>query len=160
MPDLNIMGKNLFKSFINDLPDNADQIKMFSVARFHARSDTTSLEGSSILKDFEEKKIDHYMKGASAPFLYVLDLDALITTYGNNVLEDLLVLRSRSMERNESIVLTAAGGIKLKPALRNMLSIHCKFELIDDTPVIYGEKPYTTLFSIAANKDNELTPLV
>jgi KaiC/GvpD/RAD55 family RecA-like ATPase len=123
------------------------------------------VEGTSAASDLKWANLTYYLQGTEAPLLSLIGFDAMESTYGSQVMEQ-LTDHLAAVRRNKGIFV-GITSISTSSTLRlaDLATVHLKVGRIGGTVVIFGEEPYTECNAVTFREQEKggricLTPIV
>ncbi len=123
------------------------------------------MEGARVDSDLKWNNVEHNLPRAKHPFLALRSFDTLECVYGDKVLETMSGVLSSLRRTRDVFVGFVSPQSASEAKLANLASIVLHIESLNGSVVLYGEKPYTELFSLAWDwsggvPDARLRPIV
>jgi len=107
------------------------------------------MEGSNVDTDLKWSNVAYHLPKSQHPFLSLLSFDTLESVYGTDVLEQLSGhIASLRRERDLFVGITTPLTDSSQ-RLASMASQYVRVDNLDGSIVLYGEKPYTELYSLS-----------
>lgn len=152
------------------LPANAFEghVRVFETAALGAAEisrNALPMEGARVDADLKWNNVEHHLPKAKHPYLALMAFDTLESVYGDKVFEQMSGILS-SIRRSKDVFV---GFVTPKSAseekLVNLAYVMLHVESLNGSVVVYGEKPYTELFSLSWDwsegvPDARLRPIV
>jgi KaiC/GvpD/RAD55 family RecA-like ATPase len=110
------------------------------------------LEGSDAKHDLRWDQLRYLLSGAKSPYVSILGFDAIEDTYGRGVMPNVMPFID-TMRRGGHVILAEATSISASlPFLAHQAKMHVKFESINGTVLVCGQKPFTPYYHVECYK--------
>lgn len=107
------------------------------------------MEGNNVDTDLKWSNVEYHLPKSGRPFLALMAFDTLESVYGDKVLEQMSGVLG-SVRRSKDVFVGFATPQSASVAkLENLASSVVRLESVNGSVVLYGEKPYTELFSLS-----------
>ncbi|HVO77960.1 MAG TPA: hypothetical protein VMS79_03740, partial [Methanomassiliicoccales archaeon] len=123
------------------------------------------VEGSSAADDLKWQNLTYHLSGGEQPYLTLLGFDTAESIYGPQVMEQ-LADHIAAVKRNQGIFVGLTSPSNVSSArLKDLATVHLKFDRIGGTVLLYGDEPYTECYAISFKETEQgaklvLTPIV
>ncbi|OPY31895.1 MAG: GvpD gas vesicle protein [Methanomassiliicoccales archaeon PtaU1.Bin124] len=116
------------------------------------------VEGADASHDLRFDQFRYQLSSAKAPFVSVLGFNAIEDSYGKDVMPSVMPFID-AMRRGGNVVMAEATSISSSlPYLAHQAKMHIKFESINGTVLVCGQKPFTPYYHFELCKDNNCRP--
>jgi len=118
------------------------------------------VEGADAGHDLRWDQLRYLLSNAKTPFVSVLGFNAIEDAYGKEVMPSMMPFID-TMRRNGNVIMAEATSISSSlPYLAHQAKMHIKFESINGTILVCGQKPFTPYYHIEFHKENGRPALV
>jgi len=107
------------------------------------------MEGNKVDSDLKWSNVEYQLSRSERPFLALMAFDTLESVYGDKVLEQMSGVLQAARRAHDVFVGFATPGSPSAGKLANLASNVFHIESLNGSVVLYGEKPYTELFSLS-----------
>ncbi|OGS66659.1 MAG: hypothetical protein A3K59_10280 [Euryarchaeota archaeon RBG_19FT_COMBO_69_17] len=123
------------------------------------------LEGHQPETDLKWSNVEYRLPHSGRPFLALMAFDTLESVYGEKVLEQMPGVLASVRRARDVFVGFATPKSVSAPKLSNLASVVLHVDSIQGSVVVYGEKPYTGLYSLSFDHGSgvpqaQLVPIV
>jgi len=128
------------------------QVRVFEPASLgHAEPsvNTLPLEGNNVETDLKWSNVEYRLPESSRPFLALMAFDTLESVYGEKVLEHMSGVLASVRRARDVFVGISTPQTTSAQKLANLASVVIHIESLQGSVVLYGEKPYTGVFSLS-----------
>ncbi len=107
------------------------------------------LEGSNAETDLKWSNVEYRLPKSGRPFLALMAFDTLESLYGERVLEMMSGVLASIRRARDLFVGFVTPQSASAPKLANLASAMLHVDSIQGSVILYGEKPYTGLYSLS-----------
>jgi KaiC/GvpD/RAD55 family RecA-like ATPase len=107
------------------------------------------MEGTNVEADLKWSNVEYQLPKADRPFLALLAFDTLESVYGDKVIEGMTSVFSAVRRAKDALVGFVTPGTPSASKLENIAHIVLHVDSVNGSVVVYGQKPYTGLFSLS-----------
>ena len=116
------------------------------------------VEGADASHDLRFDQLRYQLSGAKGPFVSVLGFNAIEDAYGKDVMPSVMPFID-AMRRSGNVIMAEATSISSSlPYLAHQAKMHIKFESINGTLLVSGQKPFTPYYHVEMCKENNCRP--
>ncbi len=107
------------------------------------------MEGNNVDNDLKWSNVEYHLPKSGRPYLALIAFDTLESVYGDKVLEQMSGVLASIRRSHDALVGFVTPQSASVTKLANLATAVFHLETLNGSVVLYGEKPYTELFSLS-----------